>query len=202
MSVITCRSNQLLGSRPRPAGLPYSSAYHYIGGTTGEWQVTKLSSPCGVPVPSARRVDVVSGSLNGIAAGTSWILSGVVQNTRYVTREEAPASKKRTFGREPSEPTCAALMAVHRSPEWWQLGYTARWEIQQAHSRPGGLQLLSAMIRNWHGRDLSSQFDCVTWFEYEPRDSASFDDLVAVWRASEEWKFVDREFDLRLIRSL
>lgn len=202
MSVITCRSNQLPGSRPRPAGLPHSSAYHYIGGTTGEWQVTNLSSPFGAPVPPVPRVDVVSGQLKRVAPGTSWILSGVVQNTRYVTREEAPAPKKQPFGGVPSEPTCAALIAVHRSPEWWQLGHAARWEIQQAHSHPRGLQLLSAMIRNWHGRDLSSQFDCVTWFEYEPRDSASFDDLVAVWRASEEWKFVDREFDLRLIRSL
>jgi len=202
MSVITCRSNQLVGSRLRSAALPFSSAYHYIGGTTGEWQVTHLSSPLGAPVPAVPRLDVVSGPLNGIAAGTSWILSGVVQNTRHVTREESPPLLKRSSGNRPVEPTCAALIAIHRSAEWWQLGKAARREIQQTHSRPRVLPLLSAMIRNLHGRDLSSQFDCVTWFEYEPRDSASFDDLVAVWRASEEWTFVDREFDLRLIRSL
>jgi hypothetical protein len=66
----------------------------------------------------------------------------------------------------------------------------------------GGLRYLSSIVRRWqYRRDLSTQFDCVTWFEYEPRDSAAFDDLLTAWRASEEWNYVDRECDIRLVGS-
>ena len=52
-----------------------------------------------------------------------------------------------------------------------------------------------------HGRDLGEQFDFVTWFEYAPRDSAVFDDLLAALRGTEEWKYIEREIDIRLERT-
>lgn len=43
-------------------------------------------------------------------------------------------------------------------------------------------------------------FDFVTLFNYAKADAAAFDELVATVRATEEWKYIDREFDIRLVR--
>jgi hypothetical protein len=40
----------------------------------------------------------------------------------------------------------------------------------------------------------------VTLFDYAKADVAAFDELLAALRATEEWKHVDREFDIRLVR--
>jgi len=37
------------------------------------------------------------------------------------------------------------------------------------------------------------------WFEYAPGDADLFEDLVQMRRATEEWTFVDREVDVRLL---
>lgn len=204
MSVITCRSNQLRGARELRGKRPTESFYTYVGGTFGAWEVTQLLSRRGDPLPQVTHVDIINGRLNRTPAGTAWILSGVVRNTRQVTREEfVPPGTSRTVCNFPA-PTCAALIPIRRSLEWWQLDREARREMLNPPIKPPlrGLRHLSALIRDWqHRRDLSEQFDCLAWFEYEPRDSAAFDDLLADWRASEEWKFVDRECDIRLVRS-
>lgn len=200
MSVITCRSNRLRGARELSRKRPTESLYNYVGGSSGAWEVTQLTTGRGEPLAAVTHVEIINGHLDRIPMGTSWVLSGLVQNTRYVTREE-----RRPVGRGargPFPPTCAALIPTLRSPEWWELGHAARQELQQAQSPLHGLRFLSAMIRRWQYRwDLSEQFDGVTWFEYEPRDSAAFDDLLADWRASEEWKYVRRECDIRLVRA-
>lgn len=204
MSVITCRSNQLRGARALAGKHPEESVYTYVGGTSGAWQVTGQSVRHGTPLAQVTHVDVHGSHLDRNPTGAAWILSGMVRNTRYVTREEFLPQGIRNRAGIAQPPTCAALIPIRRSPVWWQLGREAKREVLEAQSQstPRGLQNLSAMIRRWQYRlDLSEQFDCVTWFEYEPRDSAAFDDLLAVWRASEEWKFVDRECDIRLVRS-
>jgi hypothetical protein len=45
-----------------------------------------------------------------------------------------------------------------------------------------------------------SPFDFLTWFEYPPAQEAAFNRLVAELRAIEEWKYVEREVDIRLVR--
>jgi hypothetical protein len=52
-----------------------------------------------------------------------------------------------------------------------------------------------------HCRDLgeSEPFDFLTWFEYSPSDEPGFNRLLAELRASVEWKYVDREIDIRLV---
>ena len=37
-------------------------------------------------------------------------------------------------------------------------------------------------------------------FDYAKESASMFDDMMAELRASEEWKFMDREFDIRLLR--
>ena len=51
-----------------------------------------------------------------------------------------------------------------------------------------------------HSRELGEPFDFLTWFEYGPSDSSAFGELVAELRASEEWRYVDREIDIRVVR--
>ena len=52
-----------------------------------------------------------------------------------------------------------------------------------------------------HCRDLSDvePFDFLTWFEFAPVRQQAFDDMLAELRASEEWRYVDREVDMRLV---
>ena len=66
-----------------------------------------------------------------------------------------------------------------------------------------GLQYLPAVARRLHHcRDLGENepFDFLTWFEYAPLDEGNFNRLVAELRGSAEWKYVDREIDIRLVR--
>ena len=52
-----------------------------------------------------------------------------------------------------------------------------------------------------HCRDLSESepFDFLTWFEYAPAHQQMFDDMLADLRASEEWHYVDREVEIRVV---
>lgn len=66
-----------------------------------------------------------------------------------------------------------------------------------------GLHYLPAVARRLHHcRDLGENepFDFLTWFEFAPANEAAFNRLVSELRASEEWKYVDREIDIRLVR--
>jgi hypothetical protein len=65
------------------------------------------------------------------------------------------------------------------------------------------MRFLPAIARRLHHcRDLSETepFDFLTWFDYSPEHGHAFEDLVAALRSTEEWKFVEREVDIRLAR--
>lgn len=75
--------------------------------------------------------------------------------------------------------------------------------IMEAQSRhiSTGLKYLPAIARRlYHCRDISNSepFDFLTWFEFEPTNELAFDELLTFLRASEEWKYVVREVDVRL----
>jgi len=64
-----------------------------------------------------------------------------------------------------------------------------------------GLEYLPAVARRLHhSRELGEPFDFLTWFEYAPEHSESFEELVRRLRDTEEWRYVDREVDIRLTR--
>jgi hypothetical protein len=203
MSVITCRSNVLRGSKAVPGSFPNEAQYNYVGASTGPWLVRQMNALRGSALSPVSHLDIVKGPLCRTPTGAAWVLSGLVRNTRYVSREERDLrGVNRMGGQHVDAAPCAALIVVRRSPDWWELGHQARREILESRKVDftSGLQYLSGVVRRWqHRRDLSEQFDYVTWFEYEPRDSAAFDDLLAAWRASEEWNYVDRECDVRLV---
>jgi len=201
MSVITCRSNVLRGTRSCPRQLPHDAQYNYVGGNGGAWSVTSASALSGLPLARVTHIDIVRGPLSRTPPGTAWVLSGLVRNTRYVSREDFETRAPEIPHAPKSTAMCAALIAIRRSKQWWELGHQVRREILETQSDlwTAGLHYLTGMVRRWqHRRDLSEQFDCVTWFEYEPHDAEAFDKLLTAWRASEEWSYVARECDIRL----
>jgi hypothetical protein len=74
----------------------------------------------------------------------------------------------------------------------------AIFEEQSQHIAIGLQYLPSVARRLHHGRELGEEFDFLTWFEYAPQDEVAFEDLVHRLRATKEWRFVDREVDIRL----
>lgn len=74
----------------------------------------------------------------------------------------------------------------------------------QSHHTATGLKYLPAIARRLHHcRDLptSEPFDFLTWFEFAERDAKLFDQLLLELRQTEEWKYVEREVEIRLIKS-
>ena len=203
MSVITCRSNVLRGARQLAKRRPMEALYNYLGGSTGAWRVTEVTTRSGAPLKPVSHIDVVNGPLDHLPLRTAWVLKGVISNTRYVTHEERGPleSKPPTLNR--SEATCAALIPIRKSAEWWSLAQDERRDILESRSRhiETGLRFLPAIARRLaHGRDLGEQFDFVTWFEYAPCNAVAFDELVQGLRSTEEWRYIEREVDLRLVR--
>jgi hypothetical protein len=46
---------------------------------------------------------------------------------------------------------------------------------------------------------LGSRLTCLSWFEYAPADADAFEELVGILRQTEEWTYVEREIDIRLL---
>jgi hypothetical protein len=73
---------------------------------------------------------------------------------------------------------------------------------EDSHHIAVGLEYLPGVARRLpHSRDLNEPFAFLTWFEYAPEYSAAFEELVLRLRDTKEWKYVDREVDIRLVRS-
>jgi hypothetical protein len=183
-----------------------SRLFNFVGGTTGPWRVDGSKTILGEALPKATHLDVVAGVLPGPPAGAAWVLRGVTSNERYVTRPE----KQELLARQPAtgrpEATSAALILLRKSAAWWALTQDERRAIFEDRSRhiQIGLEALPAVARRLHHcRDLESEepFDFLTWFEFAPADAPVFEALTERLRASDEWKFVDREAEFRLVRS-
>lgn len=180
--------------------------FAFAGGEAGQWEVTALRAVAGEMLPATPRVEVHAVPASAQVAGARWILHGITSNERYVERSEHAAlvALQPPLGRP--EATRAALIPIRKSAAWWALSQDERREIFEARSRhiAVGLRYLPAIARRLHHcRDLggAEPFDFLTWFEYAPSYERAFEDLVAALRASEEWRYVEREVDLRLARA-
>lgn len=178
-------------------------AFTFVGGDAGTWLVARIAAVRGDPLEQVARVAVVDRSLDGLPSGAKWLLRGVTSHERYVTRHEHEllAAKTPVLGR--AEATCAALIPIKKSASWWELAQDERRAIFENRSEhiKTGLQYLPAVARRLHHcRDLGEPFDFLTWFEYAPADSDAFDDLVGRLRRTDEWTYVEREVDIRLVR--
>ncbi len=179
--------------------------FSFAGGVTGAWRVVSMSTIVGIPFPDVTRLNIVTGRVPERPDGADWVLRGLRSNERYVTRSEKDqlVARQPTLGRP--QATCAALIPIRKTASWWDLAQDERRTIFEDSSKhvATGLRFLPAVARRlYHCRDLGENepFDFLTWFEYGPSDSPTFDELVAELRASEEWRYVDREIDIRVVR--
>ena len=179
--------------------------YSFTGGDTGPWRVAGMDVIAGEPLPAARRLEITSSPGIPSDPQAAWVLRGITSNERYVDREERRQIVATLPGLGNPEATCAALISIRKNATWWALTQEERLNIfkEQSHHTQIGLQYFPALARRLHHcRDLSENepFDFLTWFEYAPADEVAFNKLLAALRAIEEWRYVDREVDIRLVR--
>ncbi len=178
----------------------------FRGGQSGAWLITSLAPVKGAALAPVRSLSVVHSqaiALPLIPSQTSWRLAGVVSHLRYVERAEKDQLEAVQAGLGRPEATCAALIPIRKSPEWWELTQEERRRIfeDRSHHIAASLKYLPAIARQlYHSRDLGEPFDFLTWFEYAPEHAAMFEDLVGMLRATEEWRDVEREVDVRVQR--
>jgi len=179
--------------------------FTFAGGDSGSWRVVDMRPVVGEPLATVARLNVTQGATH--AANAGWLLRGVTSNVRYTTQQEkAQLEAKQVAIGSRAEATSAALIPIRKNAAWWALPQDERRRIleESSHHIQIGLEYLPAIARRLHHcRDLgdNAPFDFLTWFDYAPADSAAFEELVAKLRATEEWKYVDRECDIRVERA-
>ncbi len=182
-----------------------SRLFTFVGGKVGTWSVVQVKAVVGDPLAIAERLDVVHGPIPTVPDGAKWVLHGITSNVRYITSAEQDllAAKQADLGRPKA--TRAALIPIKKNTAWWELPQDERRRIfeESSHHVKTGLKYLPAIARRLHHcRDLgeTEPFDFLTWFDYAPEHAQAFEELVTELRATEEWKFVAREVDIRLAR--
>src|SRR6478736_8713331 len=178
----------------------------FRGGQSGGWRVTSISPVVGEPLPFVPALSVNDSdavSLPLVPSRNAWRLVGVPSSLRYTERAEKQQLVSVQAGLGRLEATSAALIPIRKSAAWWELTQEERRKIfeDKSHHIASSLKYLPAIARQlYHCRDLGGPFDFLTWFEYAPAHAAEFEELVGALRATEEWKYVEREVDVRVER--
>ncbi len=178
----------------------------FRGGQSGGWRVTSFLSIRGEPLNPAPSLSIshsASIALPILPSRTSWRLAGVPSHLRYVERTEKTQLAAVQAGLGRPKASCAALIPIRKSAAWWELTQEERRRIFEDKSRhvANSLKYLPDIARQlYHCRDLGEPFDFLTWFEYAPEHTGRFEELVGMLRSTEEWTYVEREVDVRVVR--
>ena len=178
----------------------------FRGGQSGAWKIISLGEVKGqplAPVPALSVVRSAAIALPLLPSQTSWRLAGVTSHLRYVERAEKTQLEAVHAELGRPKASCAALIPIKKSSAWWELTQEERRQIfeDKSHHIAGSLKYLPAIARQlYHCRDLGEPFDFITWFEYAPEHADLFEELVGMLRATEEWTYVEREVDVRVMR--
>lgn len=173
-------------------------------GAAGSWQILRITPVTGDGLAPASHLAVAPVAALPTASAAGWPLVGVASHVRYVERAEKTALVAVQAGLGRPEATLAALIPIRKSAAWWELTQEERRRIfeDQSHHIAASMKYLPAIARQlYHARDLGQPFDFLTWFEFAPGHAEAFEDLVGMLRATEEWRFVEREVDVRLRRA-
>ena len=179
----------------------------FRGGQSGAWRITLLAPVKGEPLPAVTALSITQSAsiaLPILPSTTSWRLAGVISHLRYVEQaEKEQLAASPALGRK--EATRAALIPIRKSAAWWELTQDERRKIFEDKSRhiANSLKYLPAIARQlYHCRDLGEPFDFLTWFEFAPAHASLFEELVAMLRRTEEWSYVEREVDVRVVKEV
>lgn len=174
----------------------------FRGGSSGQWRVTSVEPVTGETLKPASHISIISTPhTEPDTSGAAWTLTGFASNVRYVERGEKTQLTSIQLGLGRAEATRAALIPIRKSAAWWELTQDERRAIFEAksHHIAASLKYLPVIARQlYHARDLGEPFDFLTWFEYAPSAAEDFEELVRMLRATEEWRYVEREVDIRL----
>lgn len=181
-----------------------SPSYSFIAGDRGSWEVVSVSPVVGETLEPVPFMDVRNEYVMNLPVDFRWLLRGVTGSRRQVdsVRQSSVMSAQPQLGRRKA--TCAALIPVRKKQAWWDMAHEERCRLCEAKSRGAisEVEYLPDVARKLHHcRDLNEPFDYLAWFEYAPEQSSEFEKLVAALRKNEDWKFVEREVDVRLVRS-
>ena len=177
--------------------------FDFIGCETGEWKVISINTLKGNPLSSVTHLKKTPGSLEKSDQGL-WTLKGIVSNLRYT--EKAEKEKLVAIQEDLGRPiaTQAAFIPIRKSSAWWNLAQDERRKIMEESSKHTqiGMKYLPAIARKlFHSKDIGEPFDFLTWFEFAPSDTTAFDELLFALRQTEEWTYVEREIDIRLVKT-
>jgi chlorite dismutase len=180
-----------------------NTIFDFIGNDVGEWKVTSMKTLKGNPLTSVSHLKKVPGNLVQSETGI-WTLKGIVSNLRYTEKEDKDklVAIQEDLGRP--QATLAAFIPIRKSEAWWNLAQDERRKIMENKSQHThtGMKYLPAIARKlFHSRDIGEPFDFLTWFEYAPADADAFEELLVALRKTEEWNYVDREIDIRLVKN-
>jgi chlorite dismutase len=175
----------------------------FVAGPSGPWRIERLIPISGESLPSVERLEIVEGPRATTVRGTDWILRGVTSNTRYTKRHEVDELVSRQAGLSRPHATRAALIPIRKTSAWWDLAQDERRAIFEEQSRhiAIGMEYLPQVARRLHhSRELGEPFDFLTWFEFAPEHADAFERMLGELRQTPEWRYVDRELDIRLSR--
>ena len=176
----------------------------FVASSQGTWQIERIEAVVGESLPNADRLEVVESPSVSSSIQPAWVLRGVTSNLRYTNRAEADALNAKQEPLNRPQATRAALIPIRKNAAWWKLAQDERRRILEddSHHIAIGLEYLPAVARRLHHcRELHEPFDFLAWLEYAPEHSAAFEELVLRLRNTKEWEYVDREVDIRLVRS-
>ncbi len=175
----------------------------FCGGQSGTWKVLSFTTIKGQRLESVERIKIVNAGQLRDTTNCEWLLRGVTSNLRYTTRDEKIMLDKTPSILDKPESKYSALIPIKKSDEWWLLTQDERRKVfeDKSHHINFSSKYLSVVARKlYHSRDIGEDFDFLTWFEFAPEHSNQFDELVNYLRNTEEWKYVTREIDIRLMR--
>lgn len=181
--------------------------FSFVGGSDGPWKSVASRAISGDGLPTIERLQLLPGNISPVPKNAAWVLRGATSNERYTTRPEKQIllAKQPALGRP--EANCAVLIPIRKNAAWWGMTQDERRRIfeETSHHNQIGLDYLPAIARRLHHcRDLNEAepFDFLTWFEFAQEDTKAFDELLSRLRATEEWKYIEREVEVRFTRSV
>lgn len=175
----------------------------FVGSDVGTYRVLRMEAVVGEPLAP---VTAVTSHPEHLALrdlpSSAWALRATSTQVRYVERSEQERLRplQPPLGRQ----NCshAALIPIRKADAWWDLPQDERRAIFEERSQhiASTLKYLPAIARRLHhSRELGEPFDFLTWFEYAAEHAELFEELVQGLRQTEEWQYVEREVDIRLI---
>ncbi|MEO8096620.1 MAG: hypothetical protein ABI811_02890 [Acidobacteriota bacterium] len=95
--------------------------------------------------------------------------------------------------------TTAVLVPIRKNAAWWQVAQdqrSAHFHGDSRHTAIGSPNADKIYRKPYHARYLGSRFNFLTYFEFPSSDKTAFRALLAELRATNEWSYVEEEFEM------